>query len=188
MNKKSFLIIGLLFSVGSVLADGEVEVQAPTPFIETPASDFYDEALQKFSAAMAKNIISEKTTMLDAFNAIPEQFAKDKGIIFGYVLEAISSAEETDDRDALINAVEKRTLLVNQHGELLGQSAPSRLSQATGFLYEHGTVIAVATAGIVGYALGSSNDQAPTAKQNATALKASFDELKDICATYTPKA
>lgn len=143
MNTKSFLILGLLFSVGSIFADestsgivqlmSQVEDESTAPASKPSINNFYDEALQRFSVVAAQDILDGKD-MSEVFSTIPEKFSDDKDRIFGYIIDAMRAAEEIDDRDVLVKVVAKRTLLEYQQDALLdGHPEPTRTEQVLAF-------------------------------------------------------
>lgn len=189
MNKKSLLVVGLLFSLSSVLAD---PFQSKT-LISQSLQDLYNEADRVQAQAIADAVVSGNQDMTTLFEGIP---AAQKDLIYGYVIEAMSEMEKaTEDRDALINAVERRAYFQNKKSSITGPGEPTRIEQAKAFAYDNQQSIAVGvSAFILSCWLNSGSNPTVTIEEiraviqaevpNQAASEAIRNELIEACKTY----
>lgn len=185
MNKKSLLVVGLLFSLGSVFAEEP----------ETPVSlqSLYNEADKIQAKAIANAVVLGNEDMTSLFEGVPSE---KKDVIYGYVLEAMREMEDgTADKDDLINAVERRAYFQNKKSSITGPGEPTRIEQAKAFALENKQSIAVGVSAFVfGYWMNSGRnptltieeirDAMPAEATNQQALDALRDQILAACTTY----
>ncbi len=171
MNKRSFLVVGLLFSMNGVYA-GQVGTAADLESMKSIVNDIADEAARKYAENIVNEILSGNESAIDSsFSSIPKQFQGDKEKIFNYVLETLDERSSNEQRDVFAPAIAKKAL-VESHKEAILTPNPllTRWECAKSWAWDNReTLQAVGVLALVFIAgrVTAPDNKFPTAAQNA---------------------
>jgi len=172
VNKKNFLIVGLLCSISFIFAHELSDSQTLPLFASensTDSENYYEQALHKYACDMAKRIIAGEN-ILDAFNKIPDQFSEDKKAIHNLLINEMQSIENAAERKEYGDIRVTRSQLEEDEDALTNNNKLTELEKAQAFVSSH-HIKFIGGALVIGYLMGNS---ASTADDIAEATAAKF--------------